>query len=164
MPVSHRHSSLSVYMPRYGDRVMKGASLLVLWASSIWLTAASAAAQPSDGISGRADLRRILKQCWTAPPGTRGSLIAFQITIGRDGELRAPPRMIASNLTGDEDAQERYRSAAREALDRCFPLKVTDASRPVLMRAPFTVRFVNTRPEPARQYKRYITIFNEAAE
>lgn len=106
-----------------------------------------------------AELRRALAVCWSAPPDTDGSLIAFRFGLDRTGALRGRPLVTARRLTGDPDARRRYEEAAVDALSRCLPVSVTAAFGAVLGESPIRLRFVNTPPAAAYQLNSNITIF-----
>lgn len=106
-----------------------------------------------------ADLRATLASCWSVPPDTRGSLIAFLFGISKTGELRGTPLVTARRFQGDREAGKRFEEAAREAVTRCFPITVTPSFGAILGESPIRLRFVNTPPTAAYQINSNITIF-----
>jgi hypothetical protein len=105
------------------------------------------------------EFRTALAACWTVPPGTEGSLIAYRFGLDKTGAIRGKPLTTARQLVGDHDAQQRYQVAASAALSRCFPLEVTPAFGAILGESPIYLRFVNTKPTAAYQLNSNVTIF-----
>jgi hypothetical protein len=129
------------------------------WCSGLaaaMLLAGSARAEPADNW---ADLRAALAACWTVPPGTEGSLIAFRFGLDRTGALRGRPLVTARRLAGDREAGRRYEDAAFAVLSRCLPVAVTPGFGAVLGESPVRLRFVNTKPTEAYQLNGNITLF-----
>lgn len=116
-------------------------------------------APPPSAINNWAELRTALASCWTAPVETEGSLIAFRFGLDKTGGLRGPPLVTSRRFRGDEDAGKRFEDAAREALSRCLPIRVTPAFGAILGESPIRLRFVNTPPTAAYQINSNITIF-----
>ncbi|SDA24991.1 hypothetical protein SAMN02799622_03527 [Methylobacterium sp. UNC378MF] len=106
-----------------------------------------------------AEFRNAVAACWTVPPGTEGSLIAYRFGLDKTGAIRGKPLTTARQLVGDHDARRRYEEAASAALSRCFPLKVTPAFGAILGESPIYLRFVNTPPTAAYQINNNVTIF-----
>lgn len=120
---------------------------------------AAALAQGPSPINNWMDLRTALAACWSVPPGTEGSLIAFRFGLDKTGALRGPPLVTARRLNGDGEARKRYEDAATGALSRCLPISVTPAFGAILGESPIRLRFVNTPPAPAYQLNSNITVF-----
>ena len=118
-----------------------------------------ARAQSAPPVNDWATFRATLAACWSVPPGTEGSLIAFRFGLDRTGALRGPPLVTARRLTGDADARARYEAAATAALSRCLPIPVTPAFGAILGESPIRLRFVNTPPSAAYQINSNITLF-----
>lgn len=118
----------------------------------------SAHSQPAP-VNNWAEFRAAMAACWTVPPGTEGSLIAYRFGLDKTGAIRGKPLTTARRLAGDPDAQKRYEEAASAALSRCFPLKVTPAFGAILGESPIYLRFVNTPPTAAYQINNNVTIF-----
>ncbi len=138
---------------RFAGTLLAGASLIL---------SAGASAQPSATapvVNNWAELRQALSACWSVPPNTEGSLIAFRFGLDKTGALRGRPLVTARRLTGDRDARKRYEEAAAEALSRCLPVSVTASFGAVLGESPIRLRFVNTPPMAAYQLNSNITIF-----
>ena len=119
-------------------------------------TPASEALAP---VNNWAEMRKALTACWQVPAGTEGSTIAFRFGLTKTGALRGKPLVTARRLEGDEDNRKSYERAAMEALDRCFPIRVTPSFGAALGESPVRLRFVNTAPTPAYQINSNITIF-----
>jgi hypothetical protein len=110
-------------------------------------------------INNWAELRKALTACWKIPDGTEGSTIAFRFGLSKTGALRGKPLVTARRLEGSEANRQAYERAALEALDRCFPIRVTPSFGAALGESPVRLRFVNTAPTPAYQLNSNITIF-----
>ncbi|SEI15458.1 hypothetical protein SAMN02799636_06063 [Methylobacterium sp. 275MFSha3.1] len=106
-----------------------------------------------------AEFREAMAACWTVPPGTEGSLIAYRFGLDKTGAIRGKPLITARRLVGDQDAHRRYEEAASAVLARCFPLKVTRAFGAILGESPIYLRLVNTKPTAAYQINSNVTIF-----
>ncbi len=122
----------------------------------------SVPAQPNaapSAVNNWADLRARLASCWSVPPDTKGSLIAFRFGIGKTGSLRGAPLVTARRLEGDRDARKHYEDAAMDVLSRCFPITVTPSFGAILGESPVRLRLVNTPPTAAYQLNSNITIF-----
>ncbi len=119
----------------------------------------SALAQAPSPVNNWMDFRAALTACWSVPPGTDGSLIAFRFGLDKTGALRGPPLVTARRLNGDREARKRYEDAANDALARCLPIPVTPAFGAILGESPIRLRFVNTPPAAAYQLNSNITVF-----
>lgn len=117
-----------------------------------------AQAQPAP-VNNWAEFHRAMAACWTVPPGTEGSLIAFRFGLDKTGAIRGKPLTTARQLTGDRDAQRHYEEAAAAALSRCFPIAVTPSFGAILGESPIYLRFVNTAPTAAYQINNNVTVF-----
>jgi hypothetical protein len=122
------------------------------------IAALLARSQPAP-VNNWAEFRAAMAACWTVPPGTDGSLIAYRFGLDKSGAIRGKPLTTARRLVGDHDAQQRYEEAASAALSRCFPLKVTPAFGAILGESPIYLRFVNAPPTAAYQINNNVTIF-----
>ena len=131
---------------------------LLLDASVAVMSDLPARSQPVP-VNNWAEFRTAVAACWTVPPGTEGSLIAYRFGLDKTGAIRGKPLTTARRFTGDHDAQRRYEEAASAALSRCFPLKVTPAFGAILGESPIYLRFVNTKPTAAYQINNNVTIF-----
>jgi hypothetical protein len=131
---------------------------LLLSGPIIIMSALPARTQPAP-VNNWAEFRQALAACWTVPPDTQGSLIAYRFGLDKTGAVRGKPLVTARHLVGDRDAQQRYEEAASAALARCFPLKVTPAFGAILGESPIRLRFVNTPPTAAYQINSNVTIF-----
>ena len=130
----------------------------LLLSASVIMSALPARSQPAP-VNNWAEFRAALAACWTVPPSTEGSLIAYRFGLDKTGAIRGKPLTTARQLVGDHDAQRRYEEAASAALSRCFPLKVTPAFGAILGESPIYLRFVNTPPTAAYQINNNVTIF-----
>ncbi|WP_227439067.1 hypothetical protein [Methylobacterium sp. W2] len=144
-------------------RFVNGRHLAVamLGGLSMTMTAPVFAQSPSPpaAVNNWADLRAMLASCWSVPPDTRGSQIAFLFGISKTGELRGSPLITARRLEGHQEARKHYEEAARDAVSRCFPITVTPSFGAILGESPIRLRFVNTPPTAAYQINGNITIF-----
>ena len=131
------------------------AAFLTATPSSTWAQPVS----PSSGVNNWAEFRTALASCWSVPPETEDSLIAFRFGLSKTGALRGPPLVTARRLQGDREARERYEAAASDALARCLPIKVPPSFGAILGESPIRLRFVNTPPTNAFQLNSNITIF-----
>lgn len=128
----------------------------------IALAPLAARAQPGSAppaVNNWSELRAALAGCWTPPPGTQGSLIAYRFGLDKTGKIRGTPLVTARRLAGDQQTRQRYEDAAEAALSRCFPLRVTPSFGAILGESPIRLRFVNTAPTAAYQINSNITIF-----
>ncbi|MDP4024889.1 hypothetical protein Q8W71_19855 [Methylobacterium sp. NEAU 140] len=125
-------------------------------ALALALCVAPAAAAP---VNDWAAFRGAVAACWSVPPDTEGSLIAYRFGLDKAGAIRGTPLVTARRFTGDRAAHRRYEDAASEALARCFPIAVTPAFGAILGESPINLRFVNTPPTAAYQLNNNITIF-----
>ncbi|WP_267424329.1 hypothetical protein [Methylobacterium sp. GC_Met_2] len=123
------------------------------------IMAALPARSQASPVNNWAEFRRAVAACWTVPPGTEGSLIAYRFGLDKTGAIRGKPLTTARQLVGDRDAQQQYEEAASAALSHCFPLKVTPAFGAILGESPIYLRFVNTKPTAAYQLNSNVTIF-----
>lgn len=142
-----------VIVCRFGAAMLGGLSIMM--STTVFAQSPS----PAVAVNNWADLRATLASCWSVPPDTRGSLIAFLFGISKTGELRGPPLVTARRLQGDQDARKRFEEAARDAVNRCFPMTVTPSFGAILGESPIRLRFVNTPPTAAYQINSNITIF-----
>jgi hypothetical protein len=131
---------------------------LLLSAMAVLLPALPAQSQPAP-VNNWAEFRAAMAACWTVPPDTQGSLIAYRFGLDKTGAIRGKPLVTARRLTGDQEAQRRYEEAASAALSRCFPLAVTPAFGAILGESPIYLRFVNTPPTAAYQINSNVTVF-----
>ncbi|MCJ2080515.1 hypothetical protein [Methylobacterium sp. J-090] len=138
---------------------MVGPLALALLAGAGMAPSARAPAQAASPVNNWAEFRAALTACWSVPPETGGSLIAFRFGLDKTGALRGPPLVTARRLNGDRDARKRYEDAANDALSRCFPISVTPAFGAILGESPIRLRFVNTPPVAAYQLNSNITVF-----
>ncbi|MCJ2011756.1 hypothetical protein [Methylobacterium sp. J-076] len=138
--MAHRHTNL----------------VLVVLAAAPLATPAQSQAAP---VNNWAEFHRAMAGCWTVPPGTDGSLIAYRFGLDKTGAIRGTPLTTARRLTGDRDAQARYEEAGSAALSRCFPMTVTASFGAILGESPIYLRFVNTPPTAAYQLNNNITVF-----
>ena len=97
---------------RFGAAMLGGLSM------TMTTTVFAQSPSPSVAVNNWADLRATLASCWSVPPDTRGSLIAFLFGINKKGELRGAPLVTARRLQGDQDARKRFEEAARDAVNR----------------------------------------------
>lgn len=116
-------------------------------------------AQSAPPVNDWAAFRATLAACWSVPPGTEGSLIAYRFGLDKTGALRGTPLVTARRLEGDRAARARYEAAATDALGRCLPMAVTPAFGAILGESPIRLRFVNTPPSAAYQLNSNITLF-----
>ena len=151
--MSHETIRRFVIVCRLGVAMLGGLSMT--------MTASVSAQSPSPPatVNNWADLRATLASCWSVPPDTKGSQIAFLFGIGKTGELRGAPLVTARRLEGAQEARKRYEEAARDAVSRCFPITVTPSFGAILGESPIRLRFVNTPPTAAYQINGNITIF-----
>lgn len=137
----------------------RGPLVRALLAGACVAFSAAARAQSASPVNNWAEFRAALTACWSVPPETVGSLIAFRFGLDKTGALRGPPLVTARRLNGDGDARKRYEDAAADALSRCFPISVTPAFGAILGESPIRLRFVNTPPAAAYQINSNITVF-----
>ena len=135
-----------------------GALLTAVSATAPFSTWAEAVSS-SSAVNNWAEFRMALASCWSVPPETEGSLIAFRFGLSKTGALRGPPLVTARQLNGDHQVRESYEGAAKDALARCFPMRVTSSFGAILGESPIRLRFVNTPPTAAYQINSNITIF-----
>ncbi len=115
----------------------------LLLSVSIIMSTLPARSQPAP-VNNWAEFRAAMAACWTVPPDTQGSLVAYRFGLDKTVAIRGKPLVTARRLTGDPGAQRRYEEAASAALSRCFPLAVTPAFGAILGESPIYLRFVNT--------------------
>ncbi|CAA2144351.1 hypothetical protein [Methylobacterium bullatum] len=151
--MSHEPIRRFVIACRFGVAMLGG--------SSMPMTAPVFAQSPSPpaAVNNWADLRATLASCWSVPPNTSGSQIAFLFGISKNGELRGAPLVTARRLEGDQEARKHYEESAKDAVSRCFPIPVTPSFGAILGESPIRLRFVNTPPTAAYQINGNITIF-----
>lgn len=111
------------------------------------------AAEPQQGEGKRAlnsiaEVFAALEACWI-PPDLEESRAGMQITVmvsfKRSGELLGKPR-ITYQTPGATDAERMaYRAALAQALERCLPLRFTQALGNALAGRPMTLRFIDNR-------------------
>ena len=111
--------------------------------------AGSAAAQsPRAPINTLNDLEAALLDCWV-PPSIEQSRPGMQITVmvsfKRSGELLGKPRITYETPGATDDERLAYRVAMAQALERCMPLRFTDALGNALAGRPMTLRFIDNR-------------------
>ncbi|WP_336485291.1 hypothetical protein [Methylobacterium nigriterrae] len=148
-----------------GDRAQRPKLTGLCLAAALAAAAPASAQEPPDRREERtylnnwSELRAALARCWQIPPGTEGSTIAFLFGLDRTGAIRGTPLVTARRIEGDAEAGRRYEEAARQALERCFPVSITPSFARALGESPIRLRFVNTPPAPAYQINSNITIF-----
>ena len=130
----------------------------LLLSAIISLPALPARSEPAP-VNNWAEFRAAMAACWTVPPDTQGSLVAYRFGLDKTGAIRGKPLVTARRLTGNHEAQRRYEEAASAILSRCFPLSVTPAFGAILGESPIYLRFVNTPPTAAYQLNSNVTIF-----
>ncbi|GJD35382.1 hypothetical protein [Methylobacterium aerolatum] len=145
---------------------MTGASLRpgmralgLLLASLAAVTAPGHAGAQETPVNNWAEFRRTVAACWTVPPGTEGSLIAYRFGLDKTGAIRGKPLITARRLTGDRDAQKSFEDSGAEVLAHCFPVRVTPSFGAVFGESPIYLRLVNTPPTAAYQINNNVTIF-----
>ena len=131
----------------------------VLLAASVAVLLNLPALSQSAPINKWAEFRRAVAACWTVPPGTEGSFIAYRFGLDKTGAIRGKPLTTARQLVGDIDTKHRYEEAASAVLSNCFPLAVTPAFGAVLGESPIYLRLINTKATTAYQINNNITIF-----
>lgn len=134
------------------------AALLIGIAAGSTSSWAQPAPSPS-AVNNWSELRTAFASCWTVPPDTEGSLIAFRFGLDKTGGMRGQPLVTSRQFMGDRDAGKRFEDAAREALSRCLPIRVTPAFGAILGESPIRLRFINTPPTAAYQLNSNMTIF-----
>jgi hypothetical protein len=89
-----------------------------------------------------------LEACWMPPPldqARPGMQITVMVSFKRGGELLGKPR-ITYETPGATDAERlAYRVAMAQAIERCLPLRFTDALGNALAGRPMTLRFIDNR-------------------
>ena len=76
---------------RFGIARHLGAAMLGGLAMPMSASVFAQSPSPPAAVNNWADLRATLASCWSVPPETRGSLIAFLFGIRKTGELRGAP-------------------------------------------------------------------------
>jgi hypothetical protein len=95
-----------------------------------------------------AEVFAALEACWI-PPGLDQARAGMQITVmlsfKRSGEMLGKPRITYETLEASDDERASYRAAMAQAIDRCTPLRFTDALGNALAGRPLTIRFIDNR-------------------
>ena len=109
------------------------------------------------------ELRIALRRCWTPPSGGEGSFISFRFGMTREGAIRGAPRVTATHLVGNAEAQKLFRESVFEALKRCFPAPLTREFGALMGEAVVFLSLVDGKRElssPFARYQNYITVFS----
>jgi hypothetical protein len=93
------------------------------------------------------ELRVALRQCWSPPSGTEGSYISFRFGLSKDGAIRGAPMVTATHLVGSAEDQRKFREAADNALEKCFPAPLTEGFGATMATNPIFLRFVDGKSE-----------------
>jgi hypothetical protein len=112
------------------------------------------------------ELRTALRRCWDPPTGTEGSFISFRFGLTKDGAIRGAPMVTATHLVGSEEARNRFREAAFEALRECFPAPLTKEFGALMSQNPIILSFADMKrelplPFPVVEHRSSITVFSK---
>jgi len=84
-----------------------------------------------------------LDQClYTDSAGRAGSEVAIQFSLKRSGELLGKPRIAFAKFRGDWFEQHRFVESLTVAIDRCFPISITDALGGAIAGRQLYLRFI----------------------
>jgi hypothetical protein len=95
-----------------------------------------------------AEVFAALEACWIPPAldqARPGMQITVMVSFKRSGELLGKPRITYETPGATDDERLAYRVAMAQAMERCMPLRFTDALGNALAGRPMTLRFIDNR-------------------
>ncbi len=95
-----------------------------------------------------AEVFAALEACWMPPAldhARPGMQITVMVSFKRSGELLGKPRITYETPAATDDERLSYRVAMAQAMERCMPLRFTDALGNALAGRPLTLRFIDNR-------------------
>jgi hypothetical protein len=108
----------------------------------------SEAKKPARSLNTIAEVFAALEACWMPPAPDQarpGMQITVMLSFKRSGELLGKPRITYETPAATDDERLSYRVAMAQALERCMPLRFTDALGNALAGRPLTLRFIDNR-------------------
>ena len=99
---------------RFGAAMLGGLSM------TMTTTVFAQSPSPAVAVNNWADLRATLASCWSVPPDTRGSLIAFLFGISKTGELRGAPLVTRAPPPGRSGRQKTVRGGSEGCREPLF--------------------------------------------
>jgi hypothetical protein len=104
--------------------------------------------KPAQALNTIAEVFAALEACWVPPAldqARPGMQITVMVSFKRSGELLGKPRITYETPAATDDERLAYRVAMAQALERCLPLRFTDALGNALAGRPMTLRFIDNR-------------------
>jgi hypothetical protein len=104
--------------------------------------------QPAPALNTIAQVFAALEACWRPPAldqARPGMQITVMVSFKRSGELLGKPRITYETPGASDDERLAYRVAMAQAIERCLPLRFTDALGNALAGRPMTLRFIDNR-------------------
>jgi hypothetical protein len=104
--------------------------------------------KPTQALNTIAEVFAALEACWMPPAFDQarpGMQITVMVSFKRSGELLGKPRITYETPGATDDERLAYRVAMAQALERCMPLRFTDALGNALAGRPMTLRFIDNR-------------------
>jgi hypothetical protein len=104
--------------------------------------------KPAQALNTIAEVFAALEACWMPPAFDQarpGMQITVMVSFKRSGELLGKPRITYETPGATDDERLAYRVAMAQALERCMPLRFTDALGNALAGRPMTLRFIDNR-------------------
>ena len=127
--------------------------LLLTAALALPPAAANAQAAPRPANTLR-ELWRQISACLEPVALTRGSSLTVQFALKRNGQLLGSPRISYAKLPDDPATRRADLEAARNGLDRCLPLQITDALGGAIAGRPLSIRIEGDRPQSSALARR----------
>jgi hypothetical protein len=106
------------------------------------------APKPAQALNTIAEVFAALEACWMPPAldqARPGMQITVMVSFKRSGELLGKPRITYETPGATDEERLAYRVAMAQALERCMPLRFTDALGNALAGRPMTLRFIDNR-------------------
>jgi hypothetical protein len=89
-----------------------------------------------------------LTECWVPPErahARQGMQMSVRLSFKRSGELMGPPRVTYTTPEATREQREAYLKAITATLDRCAPMRFTDAMGGAVAGRPIALRFIDDR-------------------
>lgn len=96
------------------------------------------------------DALRVLKTCWIPPPRNAarvGMQITVRFSVTRTGEILGKPKITFETKLATDAQRIAYRIAVMSMLQRCTPLRITDALGNAIAGRPLSIRLIDERQQ-----------------
>jgi hypothetical protein len=96
------------------------------------------------------DVLTVLKTCWIPPPKNAarvGMQITVRFSVTRTGEILGKPKITFETKLATDAQRIAYRIAVMSMLQRCTPLRITDALGNAIAGRPLSIRLIDERQQ-----------------